>query len=338
MENRNTPKFIGAAVVLLFVLGLIITVSQMNSQPLQGYYEGTPNIVTTVEPYQATTVNPDMQHYSDETTGISLDVPKDWTRIIKDGFTTFIHQPSAAYVQIQKSAYVPNINNITEDTIREDLASAGAAFVSFAKDSNTGYTVLYQTQNNNIVYDWIEITRFDRQYIVRAVVCASDENYKKLEKEIMLTAESVQWNPLNPIPDDFVLTYNEFGNFEFAVPLTWAKGIQEGEYVARDPETGTEMRVGVYQSDATYDNVTQAKYAEYYGVGKTGFSVKEFSSNRNIVYAISSYVVNNINVYRIDYMLATGVYEYTISFVCPVDYYQEKTALFDTAIKLFRTF
>lgn len=338
MENKKAPKFIGAAIIMCFVLGLIITISQMNNQPLPGYIDGTANIATTISPYESQRVNPEMQQISDEATGITMEVPKDWTKIIKDGFTTYIHQASATYVQLQKTPYVAGINNITEEIIREELSSSGAAFVSFNRDSNAGYTTLYQTKNQNTIYDWIEITRVDRQYIVRVVICATDENYNKLEKEIMIMAESVQWTPSNPIPDDFLLTYNQFGNFEFAVPITWSKGIEEGEYVARDPETGAEMRVGVYESNATYENVNQAKYAEYYGVGKTGFAVKEFTANRNIIYAISSYIVNNINVYRIDYMLATGMFEYTISFVCPTDYYQERAGLFDTAIRLFRTF
>lgn len=338
MENKRTPKMILAFVVICFALGAIVTYAQLNNQPLPGYVEGNNNIFTTVAPYTVETTMPDMTHYDDEATGISLNVPADWKKIIKDGFTTFIHAQSSTYIQLQSLPYQAGVNNMTEESIRLEIANAGAAFVSFTKDSNCGYTVLYQTKDGETIYDYIEITRVDRQYIVRVVICATHANYQKLEKEIMLSAESITWTPRNPIPDNFLLAYNEFGNFEFAVPITWNRGIEEGEYVARDPETGTEMRVGVMQSNANYAGVNQALYAEYTGAGKSGFTVRQFSASQNIVYAVSSYIINGISVNRVEYMLATGAFEYTIAFVCPVDYYQNMAPLFETAIQLFRTF
>lgn len=339
MEDNKTAKIVGAFILGCLLLGIIITMSQTGNKPLTGYVDdNNSNIVTTVEPYVVTTEVPDMQWISDESVGLALYVPAGWTRLIKNGNVTFVDRDTTAYVQIVKSGYFPGLSNANEESVRGELANAGCNFVSFTKNGNYGHTVLYQQYSGDVLYDYIEVTRIDLRNVVRITVCSPDAVFKQLESAITMTANSVSWSPANPIPDGYFLAYNEFGAFEFAVPSDWDRYVLDGEFVARDRETGAEMHVGVSQSTATYANVNQGTFAEYMSPGKAGFGIERFTVSNNLVYCVSSYNIDSIPVYRVDYMLATGAYEYTLCFICPKQYYQQKSGMFEEAFKLFRTF
>lgn len=338
MNSKNTARYVSIFIVGCIVLGLIITLSQSKNQTLSSYVDDSNSIITTVAPYEAKEELPDMQTITDTTIGLAVDVPMNWTRVIRNGYVTYIDPNTTAYVQIQKNGYSPSIHNITESSIQTDIASCGDHFVSFTPNNNYGYTLLYQHISDGVLYDYIEVTRYDLQNLARIVICTPDEIYQQLLKELSLIVDSVSWNPPNPVPSDFELVYNAFGNFEFAVPVAWEKYIDSGDYVARDYETGAEMRVTVYESNATYDSLNQGNFTEYMASGKDGFTIKQFTSNRNLIYCVSSYSINGISVYRVDYMLATGAYEYSISFVCPVESYESRAGLFEQAFSLFRTF
>ncbi len=340
MEDNKNLKIIGAFVVVCIVIAIIITVSQLNSQTLPGYVEGSEQkIVATVAPYVPEEDIPDMQMITDNSVGLALSVPQGWTKVIKNGNTMFVDQDTSAYVEIAKSAYVPQILNTSSESIQTELAGIGANFISFQPDGNYGYTLLYQTYEDGTVYDFIEIMRVDLQNVVRIVVCAPDEAFNALEKELNYVASSVSWTPYNPIPADYILAYNEFGNFEFGVPAAWARGIENNEYVARDQNyTGAEMHVSVSESNNLYTGVNQAIYAEYLSAGKEGFSIKQFTCSDNLIYCVSTYNINGFPVYRVEYLLATGAFEYGICFICPTEYYTQEAPMFDTAFSLFRTF
>lgn len=339
MEDNKNVKLIGAFVVICVVIAIIITVSQLNSQPLQGYVEESTNmILTTVAPYAPETTNPNMQLITDNSVGLSLLVPQEWTKVIKNGNVMFVHQDSASYVSVEKSAYVPNVLSVSSESLQSDLAAAGANFISFQPDGNFGYTLLYQSEDNGTLFNKIEITRVDLQNVVKINICVPSPAYKKFEKEVDEIAKSVVWEPKYPIPENYILAYNNFGNFEFAVPAAWSRGIENNEYVARDPNTGAEMHVSVAESNALYTGMNQAIYADYLASGKEGFSIKQFTCTDNLIYCVSTYTVNTYPVYRVEYLLATGAYEYTICFICPTAYYQEIAPMFDEAFSLFRTF
>lgn len=336
MEDHKTRRLIEAFVLACLILGLIITLTQLNNNTLPQYDESNNIVLVTVEPYKEETVLPDMKQFTDNDVGLSLWVPMEWQRVIKNGNTTFVDKDTASYISINKSGYIPGLNNTTEADVRSNLAANGCNFISFTPNGNFGYTLAYQAYENDVLYDYIEVVRIDRFSVVTITVCAADVNYVSLEKQISATVDSVEWNPQNPIPDNFLLAYNDFGSFEFGVPITWQRGIEDGEYVAKDPETGAEMHVSVFQSTASYANLTQGNFAEYIGSGKDGFSIKQFTARDDLIYCVSEYTIFNTPVYRVDYMIATGQFEYGICFICPTVYYQEQAPLFDQAFNLFR--
>ena len=98
MEENKTPKFIGIIVIFCFVIGIIITISQMNNQTLTGYVDDSNNIIATIEPYSTPDILPDMQVYTDNTIGLTMRTPNGWSKVIKDGNPTFIEPDTAAYI------------------------------------------------------------------------------------------------------------------------------------------------------------------------------------------------------------------------------------------------
>lgn len=327
-------KWLAGLILTGLFLGVALTVTEQNRQPLAGFVESGRTIITTAEPPPEEL--PDMKPYTDA--GLSLLIPEKWAKVIKNGDMAFVDGNTSAYVRVSILPYVPGLSGITEEKIREDTAGMGAAFLSFEKEGNSGYTVRYQMSENGTVYDYTEISRIDLECLARVTVCLPDDAYPMLAKEIAAVENSVTWEPANPVPEGFLLAYNDFGSFEFAVPLGWDRGIETGEYVARDPGTGAEMHVSVSRSEMTYENVNQAVYAEFMSEGKEGFSIRQFSCDGNLIYSVSSYMMNGFEVYRVDYLLATGAYEYGIAFSCPVDCYTEKAPLFEQAFSLFRLF
>lgn len=338
MSEHKTPRMIGVFIVICLVLGIIITASQYKQQPLQGYVENGNEVKVAVMSYVTPDPRPAMQDLEDVTVGLRFSVPMGWRRVIKNGWQTYIDPETAAYAQIQKYDYEPGICSAAQSDVEAQLAQNGAAFVSFAQDGNYGNTVLYQRMEDGVIYDYVEITRVDLEHIVKVILCCSDEKYADLQEKMNRMRESVKWEPKQPIPEGFLLIYNAFGNFEFAVPTGWQRGIEQGEYVALDPATGTEIHVSVTESDANYANTNQAKYAEYTSAGKVGFSVREFTASDNMVYALSAYMLNDIPMYRVEYLLATGTYEYGVTFICPVSVYSKMVSVFESAFSLFRTF
>ena len=244
-ENKSPMKFIGVFVIALFVIGIIITISQLNNQTLTGYVDDSNNIIATIEPYSTPDILPDMQVYTDNTIGLTMRTPNGWSKVIKDGNPTFIEPDTAAYIQIIKSNYIPGLNSMTEEVIQSDLAAIGGNFISFTQEGNIGYTILYQVYENNVLYNCVEVNRIDLYNVVRIVINAPAEVYNQLSNQISAVVDSISWNPPNPIPSDFILVYNTFGNFEFAVPMAWNRAIENGEYVAKDTVSGAEMHVSV---------------------------------------------------------------------------------------------
>lgn len=342
-DNRlgERSKKTGIVFFILVIIGLslFIYLSQSQNTALPGYIEGQQTILTTIAPYIEDEKTPDMQSFKDETIGLSMQVPMGWSRVIKDGYVTYIHPNTAAYIQIQTIPYYPGVMDVNEADLKAGMAEKGMALISFKPEGNYGRTIMYQSKDaEGKPIDMIEVTRYDRSTVVNVVYSVPDEYYKRLEKEAVLSAESIRWEPKDPVPHTFTLSYNKFGNFEFAVPINWQRSIEDGAFMARDQETGAYLRVNVFQSNANYAQTTQLTYQDIAGRGRDKFAVKQFTADARVIYAEATYMEGTMPVTMIDYMIANGQFEYQITFVCPSTFFNDLSPNFAQAIQLFRIF
>ena len=90
--------------------------------------------------------------YADKSTGFTIEIPQGWTKVIKSGFPTFIHNPSATSIQIQHHDYNPLINNDTIDSLTNEIRNNGYIVneVSFASNFSLLGLNLYFLSKMNV--------------------------------------------------------------------------------------------------------------------------------------------------------------------------------------------
>lgn len=330
MPKINKP-WAGIAVAIVFVACLFAVFSQ--SSPLPGYVDTTTTSPTTTE-----APNIEMQSYTAQTTGLTIQIPIDWQKVNLDGGVSFVHRGSASSIEIKESDYYPSITSITADSAATQTTANGYVYQAFNWIDNSSYALTYLKQDNEKTTYYIEVTQFDRSHVVCVLYTINGEYYAALEPEITASIDSIQWDKQDPIPADFVLHYNEFGNFEFGSPITWSSAVQNGAYYAQDPQSGATMVITVSQSNITYENISQLDYVSIASQGRSNFALRSYTADKNIIRGTAVYMYNGEQYMMMQYLIANGQYEYGITFDCPVSAYDSIAELYDEAIDLFRIF
>lgn len=327
MKNRKV--FIGGLIVLIILMTIVVTKCSQ-STPLPAYGgdgEATPSPAPTAAPFNS-------QDYIDEELEFYIKVPAEWQYVVKSGMPTFIHKESASSVQIQVSDYRPNILYVTDETLTNEITAAGGTMLEYLKISDTQYVVRYSI--NGMVYT--EETMFDRLSIIRVVYTVSEQNMVYLGEAVNSSLLSIVWNAQSPFPSGFKVMYNEFGNFEYAVPINWYYGVVDDAFFAQSPDTGATMSLSVAQVETNYGSVTQGGYISYIEQGYSGYILNSFASDSHMIYTVGSYSVGTQRNMLIQYLVSKNGFEYTITFTCPYDKYNDEAQLYTDTINIFRFF
>ena len=92
-------KWVPIIIVIVLIVAIILFVqSQKTTLPVYIDEE-------TAETKQPQTVSIPLETYTDNKTGFTIGIPEGWQKVIKDGYATFIHSPSATSIQIQIMDY-----------------------------------------------------------------------------------------------------------------------------------------------------------------------------------------------------------------------------------------
>lgn len=329
MLKNKKASFIGGLIALIIILTIFITKCSQSS-PLPAYGgdgEETPSPVPTSVPF-------DSQDYVNEEIGLTMKVPAGWQYVVKGGIPTFIHKESVSSLQIQVSEYTPYVLYVTQESLTEEIASAGGQLMEYVRASDAQYLVRYQI--NDMVYT--EETMFDRLHVVRVVYTVSYENMFYLGDQINASLLSISWTAQTPFPSGFKVFYNQFGNFEYAVPDNWYYGVVDDTFFAQSPETEATMSISVVQTDADYSEVTQSDYMQFISSNYPSYILNSFAHDKYMVYAVGSYSNGTQRYMLIQYIIARTGFEYTITFICPYDKYNEEAELYTKTIDVFRFF
>lgn len=329
--KRNA--FITAIVAVCVIAGVIAIVQ--GQTPLPAYIDSqTPEPTQTPQPEDIA-----LEPFIDETCGFSMMIPAGWTRVIQDGYPTYIHAPSSSSIQIRVMEYYPQVNTATVETLQASLAAENKLLVNFYWADNSSYICMYQgTGAGGETMDYIDLVYFDRSFVVQIKYILPDAHYAKLEAAVLATVESVSWTRPDPIPDGLSLYYSEFGDFEFGTPTGWTSAIQDGVYYASDPETGATLTVTAAESSITYEGVTQLDYVQIVSAGKTGFTLTSYSADESLIYGAGSYWYENQQYLFVQYLMASGTYEYSLTFDCPASTFENIRSMVGESVKCFRFF
>jgi hypothetical protein len=329
MDNKKKGTFIGTIIALIIIMTIVVTKCSQ-STPLPAYSgdgEATPSPAPTALPFES-------QDYIDEELQLYIKVPAGWQYVVKSGYPTYIHKESASSIQIQVNDYSPYVLYVTQESLENEIAAAGGNMTEYVKIDDTQYIVRYLL--DGMVYT--ERTMFDRQKVVRIVYTVSEKNMVYLGDTVNASIQSIVWNVSSPFPAGFKVMYNEFGNFEYAVPENWYYGVVDDAFFAQSPDTGATMSLAVAQVEADYSSITQNDYISYMLQRYPGYILNSCASDRYMIYGVGSYSSGTDRYMLIQYIMAKNGFEYTITFSCPYDKYNDEAQLYTDTINVFRFF
>lgn len=331
MKFKNDNPWILLVGVIIMLSALFTIINQRKQNTLEVYDES--DMITTEEVSTEETVI-DTITYENTEYGFKVSIPKEWDKVVKDGYDTYIHQASATSIQIQVAPYDPLINMTEAETLSTNLVEEGYTFVNFSKLTSSSYEVLYQKTQQS-TYDYIEDVFWTRNGIVKLVFIVNDENYEKMYPFISNTINSFTWTTKDIIPEEYAIFYSEFANFEFAVPVNWNFGISNNTYVAINPDDTAQMTVSATTYDTTLENLTATDITNLLKNGKSNFMLKEFSTSTTNAQVKFTYN-NGTPATNLTYLFSNGVYLYIIQFDYYDDYFDETQS--SSCISFFREF
>jgi hypothetical protein len=323
--KKPTNWLVIAITISALVALIVLMYAQANTMPAfipsQLEYEDA-------EPLQ---VQPLVQ-YIDESTGIMMAVPEGWRQATIRGNTSFVHE-NGTLIQLQISEYAPQINMMNADNTQWEVESNGGRFHDYVQLNNS--SVVYSFNINGV--ETIQYYTWDRAAIVGLNFAVHEELYEHYFSTFMRIIDTLKWEKQHPIPDDFIMLYNEFGNFEFGVPATWSTALtEEGIFLATQPETGAVMYVNVVINDTSYEGVSQIEYTNFIGHGRGGFILREYYNDARSIYAEATYTSGGRQYVFLQHMISNGMYHYTFTLETPEEHIPEARHLFSTVVLLFR--
>lgn len=324
-----------AIMVAVIVILSLVAVYIQNDSNLTAYTTGDKIEASTTE---TTTKKIELEKKMNDEKLYSIGIPSDWKKVIKDGYDTYIHTPSATSVQIQTIKYSPQILLTSAQSINAELMNNNCNLISFEWYNSTTYSCVYEKTNENNPTTHIETTYFDKQTTMRLVFTINSKYYNQMKDTIIAIIDSFKWDKSNPFPEGVSLYYSKYGNFEFGYPTDWKIGSTNNAYVAQDEKSGAIMSIRATESAATYASFNKIDYTKYASNGRSNFILQSYNANSNIIYAESTYISNNKQMVLVQYLIASGKHEYTITFEVPQQSFQEQADIIQNVINTFRYF
>ena len=283
------------------------------------------------------TVDIELDTFTEEETGLTIGIPKGFQYVIKSGNPTFIHQSSGASITLEINVYNPYIWSTTRESLISLMPDANIGDVNWL--SNDSYITSYsQHKNDGYLYDYIEYCMIDQNNILKVIYVADNNTYTKLEKEITASIESISWERKMPIPEGFSVSFSEFGNFEFGVPMNWNMDVVNGTFFAQEPNTGASVSVTASQSNMSYKDVSQVDYIAWVSSGRQNYNLQDYNHTDNTISALGTYKNGNEIMMFEQHLVCNGSFEYTLTMECTYDSYQDIKPYFESEYRLFRVF
>lgn len=330
--NKTKHSWIIILIIAIVFMSCLIMFFAKDT-PLPGYIDES----STAEP-PITPVTVNLNIYTLPETKFSIGIPEGWQKVNRNGRVSFIHKASASTIEIEEVNYNPEITMMTKESASTSAIAAGYNFLEFYWIDNSSFAIIYTKGTNESVTNYIETVHFDRKNIIRVTYIIKGEHYQKLQATVEQSIDSIEWERKDPIPKEFILQYNSFGNFEFGSPIGWTSGITDGAYYAQDTQTGATMVITAVESDFTYEKVSQLDYVKTASRGRSNFALRSYAADKKIIRGTAVYAHNGQQYMMMQYLIASGTYEYSITFECPVSAYEQTQSLYENAIKLFRIF
>lgn len=243
----------------------------------------------------------------------SMNIPSGWTKVIQNGYDTFIHQPTGTSVQIQELDYDPTVNNATADLLSMQIAQEGNTFVNFLRVTDCQYELVYQDYQTS-TYDYIEEVYWDREKIIRLVFIADDQYYDRMQSYFQTVVDSFAWDRQDPIPDGCVLSYSETGDFEFCVPDTWVYGDSSDTIYCYDQDSGSNVTITLSEYTDSLEKLTANEMASAIIGNKSNYIMQRFNTDKTSATAFATYLKDSVQISEYSCFFVNGRYLATATF------------------------
>ena len=333
MEKLKDNPIILFAIVAFMVLLLAVFITQRTqSQPaLDPYLDSK----SSEEPSETEYV-PDIETtiYQSETFDLSVLVPQGWVETQEEQTHSFFHKEDGASITINESAYYPEVNNVTANSLAEDVSKAGGQLLAF-EPYNDQYLSKYVM--DYVVY--IEKTTWDLDTVVRITCSYPSESEEYYSSLFVWVVNSLTWNKPRAIPASQHIFYSQFGNFEVGIPITWETSIDEQGRLVAVSQNNSLMYCAVINDSLDVSNVTQEDFFSDIVNSETAYEVVFFDNQNGILSGEINYEGSDGQIYhRIQNTLQTDQYQYSFSMDGLLEYAETDSSFYYESLQLFRTF
>ncbi len=312
--NKINPLILIFGVIILASLGFTIINQNKQNKEIKVYTN--PDNIQQIDQHSNTDAKIETYLVPYDDYKFSIEIPNEWSKVVKDGYDNYIHSPSATSVGIEILPYEPTINLVNESDLSTELTNSGFGFVSFERKTTSSYEVIYQnTQNSS--YDYIDEVIWSRENIVKLHFIVNDNNFTKMSPFLDAIYNSFKWNAdAKVIPDYIVENYISYGDFEFGLPTDWTFSYEGNSIYSTNPDNSAQMVLTISEYSDSLEDVTSYDITSMLQPSRNnGFMLQTIESQMTSLKATEQYYNNNgdITVGK-TYLYANGVFLYNFQF------------------------
>jgi|GEM_PF-1645926 len=270
--------------------------------------------------------------YQAENLPLSMTVPAEWTFVTQGGSPTYINKNDGAKISFSISSYIASVNSATEEQICNGVVNSGGLWGGYNRLDNSSYIIIYELDNT----DYFELTTWDLSSTVSVQFAIPAARYDYYYDTVIHLYDSFAWNKENPIPEDYWLFYNDYGNFEFGIPSGWLTTVTDGIFSATNPDTGSIMYVSVSEVASDLSNVTQIDYIAVASQNRSNYLLSTYTNNGSYLIAEATYSSGGTQYSFINNILVANGFMYEFTFECSSANYNSDGQAYLSAVNLFR--
>lgn len=339
MKNRfykRNEKYIIIAIIAIMIASFIFAfINNKRNENQLSLYTSNDKVPELKNEKEKPDIN--MQVYEDTKNGFTLGIPSEWKRIDNENeMITYVHKESGASLQIETSAYKPNINSVTADSESTNVATQGYTFINFEKFDSSSYQLTYQDIGKE-TFDYIEEVFWNRKTIVKLKCIFNDKIYDKISTYYDKILKSFTWNVQEHlIPPTIQMLYNSILNFEVGVPKDWIVSQTENAIIATNSDTTITQSITSFESNLFLDQFRTVQLTDLVKSGKDNFVMGNYDSSHEKSTMTYSYMNGNQVMQGSSYFFANGKSIIQISFEYVKN--EMESELIQQCISLFRFF
>ena len=330
-KNRRSFGAIGVTLIVCCLLGLFFMLGNANQKVLPQYHAEPTTEESSVE--ETHLIPGEFSLFESAKVQLSMKVPDSWTYAIQEGKDVYVNSADKTTLSIGFTDYYPEVNNESEAAYTNYVSQLSGSLIQYYKIDNSSYSATYQIKDTiyYVAKSW------DLSHCMEVMFATSTSLQDYYYDTIVYLFDSIQWQKETPIPESVYIFFNEFGAFQFGVPVDWTTEIINGTLIVQNPTTMGYFTVNVEASDMNLNEITQIQYLNTYGQ-KQSYLLSSYSNVNGSLSVEASYSENGDRVRSIHNVITANGFLYELKFESLEENFEADRQLYLKAISLFEIF